>query len=100
MSASTVRRWPKLAKDGRSYVDLRFNMSTGVNPVLRVNFVTTYQVRVNVTDDLGQAVSNASVSIKPNADSDADKEAASPAQEKLTDSSGVAASLSRRAPTL
>lgn len=80
----------ELAKDGRSYVDLRFNMSTGVNPVLRVNFVTTYQVRVNVTDDLGQAVSNASVSIKPNADSDADKEAASPAQEKLTDSSGVA----------
>lgn len=80
----------QLADDGRSYVDLRFNMSSGVNPVLRVNFVTTYQVRVNLTDDLDQPVGNATVSIKPSADSDEEKQTASQEQEKLTDSSGIA----------
>lgn len=80
----------ELAKDGRSYIDLRFNMSAGVNPVLRVNFVTTYQVRVTVTDDLGQEVRDASVTIEPGADSAEDNASATQAQEKLTDSSGIA----------
>ncbi len=80
----------ELAADGRSYIDLRFNMSSGVNPVLRVNFVTTYQVRVNVLDDLGQAVRDASVRIEPDASSQEDNTDATPAQEKLTDSTGNA----------
>lgn len=75
-----------LASDGRSYVDLRFEMSEGVKPVLRVNYVTTYAVRVAVTDDLGTPVRNASVSIAPQTTG----ENSSNAQEKLSDSSGIA----------
>ena len=76
-----------LASDGRSYIDLRFEMSNGVNPVLRVNFVTTYAVRVTVTDDLGSPVRNAAVSISPQ---NSDDSTVSKTQEKLSDSAGVA----------
>ena len=76
-----------LASDGRSYIDLRFEMSEGVNPVLRVNYVTTYAVRVAIIDDLGSAVKNASVNIAPQ---DSTDESASKAQEKISDSSGIA----------
>ena len=75
-----------LASDGRSYIDLRFEMSNGVNPVLRVNFVTTYAVRVTVTDDLGSPVRNAAVSISPQ---NSDDSTVSKTQEKLSDSAGV-----------
>lgn len=78
-----------LAKDGRQYVDLRFSMSSGINPVLRVNFVTTYQVAVTVMDTDGAAVRDATVTIKPDA-AVSDNGDASPEQEKLTSSSGVA----------
>lgn len=76
-----------LAADGRSYIDLCFEMSSGVNPVLRVNFVTTYAVRVTVNDDLGSPVRNATVSITPQNSAD---ETLSKPQEKLSDSAGVA----------
>ncbi len=76
-----------LASDSRSYIDLRFEMSEGVNPVLRVNYVTTYAVRVSITDDLGSAVKNASVNIAPQ---DSTDDTASKAQEKISDSSGIA----------
>lgn len=76
-----------LAADGRSYIDLRFEMSSGVNPVLRVNFVTTCAVRVTVNDDLGSPVRNATISITPQ---NSDDETLSKAQEKLSDSAGVA----------
>lgn len=82
-----------LATEGRTYIDLRFNMSSGISPVLRINYVTTYQVAVTVTDDLGQPIRNASVNLSPDAsgsDKDSDNSSASPAQEKLTDSSGAA----------
>ncbi len=78
-----------LATDGRQYIDLRFSMTSGVNPVLRVNFVTTYQVRVSVTDGDGAAVRDASVIVKPDTSAE-DNESATPEQEKLTDSSGIA----------
>ncbi|MBS6547018.1 MAG: S-layer homology domain-containing protein [Butyricicoccus pullicaecorum] len=78
-----------LATDGRQYIDLRFSMTSGVNPVLRVNFVTTYQVRVSVTDGDGAAVRDASVIVKPDTSAE-DNESATQEQEKLTDSSGIA----------
>ncbi len=49
----------------RDYVDLTFNMSTGLNPVLRVNFVTTYAVVVNVQDDLEEGLEGVSVTVAP-----------------------------------
>lgn len=76
-----------LASDGRSYINLEFEMSRGVSPVLRVNFVTTYSVRVNVCDDKGTPVKNANVIIKPQ---DLENEALSKEQQKATDDSGVA----------
>ncbi len=49
----------------RDYVDLTFNMSTGLNPVLRVNFVATYAVVVNVQDDLKAGLEGVSVTVAP-----------------------------------
>lgn len=77
------------ATSGRQYVDLRFNMSAGVSPVLRVNYVTTYPVKVTVTDADGQPVRDASVTLKPDP-SVSENQTASEAQEKLTDASGLA----------
>ena len=76
-----------LASDGRSYIDLKFEMSSGVSPILRVNFVTTCAVRVTVNDDLGSPVRNATISIAPQNNDD---ETLSKQQEKLSDSAGVA----------
>lgn len=78
-----------LATDGRLYVDLRFTMTSGVNPVLRVNFVTTYPVHVTVTDTDGAAVRDATVTIKPDTTAE-DSASFTQAQEKLTDTTGLA----------
>ena len=78
-----------LATDGRQYADLRFQMSKGVSPVLRVNFVTTYPVRISVQDGDGQPVRDATVTLKPDPSAE-DSSTATQAQEKLTDSSGLA----------
>ena len=78
-----------LATDGRQYIDLRFSMSSGISPVLRVNFVTTYQVQVVVTDTDGAAVRDATVTIKPDT-TVSDSESFTQEQEKLSDTSGLA----------
>ena len=39
----------EFGKNGASYADFTFVMSTGRNPVLRVNYVTTYALRIHVT---------------------------------------------------
>lgn len=46
---------------GRTSVDFGFIMSSGRNPTLTVNFITTYALTANVVDDLGQPVQGATV---------------------------------------
>ncbi len=76
-----------LSKDVQ-YVDLRFSMSSGVNPVLRVKFTTSQQVRVFVTGADNQPVPGATVTIRP--DSGKADEEEKQLQEQSTDSSGLA----------
>lgn len=73
------------AENGANYADFTFVMSTGRNPVLRINYVTTYALRVNVTDDLGLPIGDARVTITPE-----DEEEGSAEQTVYTDSNGQA----------
>lgn len=75
----------EFGKNGASYADFTFVMSTGRNPVLRVNYVTTYALRIHVTDDLGLPISDASVTVTPE-----DEEEGSAEQQGYTNSDGVA----------
>ena len=68
-----------------TYVDFTFVMSNGVNPVLRVNYVTTYPLTASVTDDLGLPVEGATVTFEPENDPDS-----SATQTAYTDSTGKA----------
>lgn len=45
----------EFGEDGATYADFTFVMSSGKNPVLRVNYVTTYALTASVVDDLGPA---------------------------------------------
>lgn len=75
-----------LAEAGRTYIDLRFVMSKGQNPVLRVNYVTTYAVKIKVLDDLEQTVTGATVTVMPSPDDNK----ASATQTAVTNSEGLA----------
>lgn len=75
----------ELAKENDEYTVLTFVMSSGVNPTLRVNFVTTYALTINVRDDLGGTIEGAQVSITPN-----DAQTGSAAQTLTTDENGRA----------
>lgn len=59
-----------VGSDGASYVNFNFIMSNGVNPVLRVNYVTTHALTVNVVDDLGLPIEGATVKFEPKDDED------------------------------
>ena len=52
-------------ENGASYADFTFVMSSGKNPVLRVNYVTTYALTASVVDDLGLPIEDASVTFSP-----------------------------------
>lgn len=74
-----------LAASGVSYVDLTFVMSVGKNPVLRVNYVTTYSLTATVLDDLGLPVEGATVTFTPS-----NAETGSATQTVYTDANGKA----------
>lgn len=74
-----------LGSSGANYVDFIFVMSTGVNPTLRVNYVTTYALTASVVDDMGLPVQGASVTFVPTSDEDG-----SATQYGTTDSDGKA----------
>ena len=74
-----------LGSNGAAYVDFTFVMSTGVNPTLRVNYVTTYALTASVVDDLGLPVQGATVTFAPT-----DDETGSATQYANTDSAGKA----------
>lgn len=74
-----------LGKDGASYVDFTFVMSSGKYPVLRVSYVTTYALTANVVDDLGLPIEGATVKFEPTNDEDG-----SATQSASTDSYGKA----------
>lgn len=59
-----------LGSNGATYVDFTFVMSTGINPVLRVNYVTTYALTATVVDDIGLPVQGATVTFAPTSDED------------------------------
>ncbi|MCB6365199.1 S-layer homology domain-containing protein [Intestinibacillus massiliensis] len=82
------------AEKGAAYCDFTFNMSKGENPVLRVNFVTTYAIKVNVVDDLGNAIEGAKVEIIPTGDSAVD--GGTPAQKVESNSEGLATAYVKR----
>ena len=71
--------------NGESYVNLIFVMSNGVNPMLRVNYVTTYALTANVVDDLGLPIEGATVKFEPANGTDG-----SAAQNATTDAYGKA----------
>lgn len=73
--------------DGAAYANFTFVMSSGLNPVLRVNYVTTYELTANVVDDLGLPIEGASVTFAPAGD---DAESSSAAQTAYTNESGRA----------
>ena len=72
-------------ENGASYADFTFVMSSGRNPVLRVNYVTTYALTANVVDDLGLPIEGASVSFQPE-----DAESGTAEQSAYTDRDGRA----------
>ncbi len=51
--------------NGASYADFTFVMSSGQNPVLRVNYVTTFALTANIVDDLGLPIEGATVTFTP-----------------------------------
>lgn len=53
-----------LGANGAAYANLTFVMSTGQNPMLRVNYVTTYALTATVVDDLGLPIEGATVSFQ------------------------------------
>ena len=73
----------EMGEDGANYADFTFVMSSGQNPVLRVNYVTTYALRINVADDLGLPISNVTVTVTPE-----DAEEGTAAQTVSTDADG------------
>lgn len=75
------------------YVDLVFDMSTGTDPVLRVNYVTTYAIKTTVVDDLGKALEGVEVTIAPSGSS---TDGATPAQTLTTNSEGIATAYVKR----
>lgn len=75
----------EFGEDGATYADFTFVMSSGKNPVLRVNYVTTYALTASVVDDLGLPIEGASVTFAPD-----DDENASAVQTAYTDSDGEA----------
>lgn len=79
-----------LAKDGANYCDLIFQMSNGDSPTLRINFVTTYAIRTNLVDTLGNPVQGAKVTVTPN-----DSEGTA-MQTAVTNVEGVAAVYAKR----
>lgn len=74
-----------VGSNGASYVNFNFIMSNGINPVLRVNYVTTYALTANVVDDLGLPIEGATVQFAPSNNADG-----SATQSALTDSYGKA----------
>lgn len=52
-------------KSKEDYLDLTFDMSSGVDPVLRVNLVTTYALGVSVLDDLEAGLEGVTVTVTP-----------------------------------
>lgn len=74
-----------LGANGESYANLIFVMSSGVNPMLRVNYVTTYALTANVVDDLGLPIEGATVKFEPANSTDG-----SAAQNAMTDAYGKA----------
>lgn len=75
----------ELGSNGATFVDFTFVMSTGQNPVLTVNYVTTYALTTTVVDDLGMPVSGAAVTVTPSDAADG-----SATQTAYTDSNGQA----------
>ena len=51
--------------DNDSYINFSFVMSSGEDPVLRVNYVTTYALSANVIDDLDMPIQGATVTFAP-----------------------------------
>lgn len=76
-----------LGENGASYADLTFVMSSGQNPVLRVNYVTTYALTADVTDDLGLPIEDATVTFTPAGE---DTETSTATQTAYTDEDGRA----------
>lgn len=74
----------ELGQKGINYVDFTFQMSTGVNPVLRVNYVTTFALSAYVLDDMGLPVADATVSFEPVNDGTATQSAYTDANGKAT----------------
>lgn len=68
-----------------TYVDFTFVMSTGANPVLRVNYVTTYALTASVVDDVGLPIEGATVTFEPESSTDG-----SATQTAYTDANGKA----------
>ncbi|MDO5142956.1 MAG: X2-like carbohydrate binding domain-containing protein [Eubacteriales bacterium] len=75
----------ELSKTGGSHTDLVFRMTTGRDPTLRINFVTTYALTALVVDDLGLPIEDAFVTFTPK-----DSETGTAAQFAYTDSDGRA----------
>lgn len=73
------------ATSGATYADFSFIMSSGKNPTLHVNFVTTYALTANVVDDLGLPIAGVNVSFTPT-----DSSAGTPAQNAVTNQNGQA----------
>lgn len=74
------------ASNGANYADFTFVMSNGQNPKLRVNYVTTFALKVKLSDDLGLPIEGVSVTVAP-----ADSTTGSATQTLTTDSDGLAA---------
>lgn len=72
-------------RNNDSYVDFTFVMSTGEDPVLRVNYVTTYALSASVVDDLGAPIQGATVTFAPTSSS-----AGSTVQTATTETDGTA----------
>ena len=83
-----------LSKNSTSYVDLVFVMTSGDSPTLRVNYVTTYAVKVKVEDANDTAIQGVDVTITPSGDSATD--GGTPAQTLTTNSEGLATAYVKR----
>ncbi|MDO4271287.1 MAG: X2-like carbohydrate binding domain-containing protein [Eubacteriales bacterium] len=75
----------EFGKSGASYADFTFVMSSGQNPTLRVNYVTTYALTASIVDDLGLPIAGATVTFAPT-----DAAAGTATQTLTTDSDGKA----------
>ena len=75
----------EFGEDGAAYADFTFVMTSGKNPVLRVNYVSTYSLTANVLDDLGLPIEGATVTFEPE-----DDEEGTATQTAYTDANGKA----------